>query len=477
MTFIALRNIYRNRRRLLPLVVVIATTFSALLLGNSVLSYSTKALNRVYVENVSGDMTISAAGAADFSIFGSSQLLVGEYLVPPTIVEFAELKKEVDSLPEVRASAGLISSVARVRVRGTRRDRTVFGVDFRDYRELFPNLEIVEGTYPEPGERGAILQKDWPVSLVGRNALLTVARDTAFTIREVPITGVFRYPVEESMLRRVSIVDPETARSLNGYIQGSIEQSEVPEQQRELLDMDVDDMFSSEPPVEQGVEEEAGSATDPDELAQRLQDVTEAERARETIAGAWDFLLISLEDGATVRTVRSKLVESGYTEENGYLIRDWRSSVGGSAQIVWFLQLFFNLGLLFVAFGAAVITTNALVLSVLERTKEIGTLRALGASKGRIASMISIETVIVMVGAAALGLLIGSVGVHVLNNLALTPENEYIDVLFAGAPILGSVTLPGVLSHLAAAIALSLIAVVHPLRKALGINPVEAMTV
>jgi ABC-type lipoprotein release transport system permease subunit len=214
---------------------------------------------------------------------------------------------------------------------------------------------------------------------------------------------------------------------------------------------------------------------DPEALLEEFREEEEARAARETVAGAWNFLLIKLEDPAAFGRVQDRLRRAGYTEDNGYLIRDWRSTVGGNAQIVTYLQLMFNLGLFFVAFGAAVIATNALVLSVLERTKEIGTLRALGAGKERVALMVGGETVTVVVGAAALGLALGGVALVLLNNAELTLDNQYINILFGGEPITGSVT-PGLLfAHLLGALVLSIVAVLYPLKKALGIAPVEAM--
>lgn len=65
-------------------------------------------------------------------------------------------------------------------------------------------------------------------------------------------------------------------------------------------------------------------------------------------------------------------------------------------------------GLLAVAVAIAVIgVANTLGLSVLERTQEIGLLRALGMTRRQVRSMISWEAVMIAVVAAALGLALG----------------------------------------------------------------------
>jgi ABC-type lipoprotein release transport system permease subunit len=487
------------------MIAVLALSFAVLLLGNGVLAASVEALRETYVEHVSGDMSVAAEAEGNFTIFGSSQLLVGQYIVPPTIVEFGELREEVQAMGEVRASAGLLSSAARVRIGGKQEEQILFGVDFERYREMFPELELVAGSFPEPGERGIVVQQSWPEDVLGKNALLQVAYQGSFTLRGVPVTGIFRYPVADEALESVALVDPETARSLNGYIRGSVEAPEVPEDQQELLESDLEGMFGGAgagqggeapdqtdggvavpgaadgggPQADGGAEEPAETAEeggiDPTAPLGEAASREEAEAARETISGAWNFLLISLADGAAKGDVARQLGAAGFTEEAGYLIRDWRDTVGGNAQIVTYLQLLFNVGLLFVAFGAAIITTNALVLSVLERTREIGTMRALGASKPRVAAQISLETLFLVVGSAVLGLVLGWMGTEALNARGITVDNRYFRILFGGEPIQGTVSARLLLWHLAASVGLAAVAVLYPLKRALSIQPVEAM--
>ncbi|MFP4409233.1 MAG: ABC transporter permease [Spirochaetaceae bacterium] len=488
-----LRNVLRNLTRLLPMMVIIIVAFAALLLGNGVLASSVRALRESYVNHLSGHMSVAAAGEKSFTIFGSEQLLVGEYLVPPTLVDYRELESAVRQMPEVAEATGLISAVARVRAGGRQQDSTVFGIEFDGYRRMFPDLELTAGEFPAPGERGILLQEPWTEDALGSEALLAVARGSSFTLRGMPVRGLFSYPVEDELLGQVALTDPETARSLNGYIRGGAAEAEVPEGQRDLLEGELDSMFGGGDPepesdaggpgddgLDNGEPADGGSAAepgdrDPEALLQGLEAEREARAARETVAGAWNFLLVKLEEPGSYDRVRRRLIEAGYSEENGYLIRDWRETVGGSAQIVGYLQLMFNAGLFFVAFGAAVIATNALVLSVLERTKEIGTFRALGAGKGRVAAMVGGETLLVVVGAAALGLAAGGAALIWLNGAELRLENQYIEILFGGEPISGTVSFSLLLSHLGGALILAVVALLYPLKKALSIAPVEAM--
>lgn len=463
------------------MVAIIVLVFVALVVGNGILQATGDALYNIYARLVSGDLTVSPAAEQNFTIFGSDQLLVGRYLVPPTIVGFDELQQTVESWPEVAGTAGLVSAAARVEIGGRRENHTVFGVDFAAYRELFGDLELVAGGFPEPGEPGILVQEGWGAAAVGKPALLATASERSFTLREVPVTGVFRYPAQDELLNRVVLLDAPTARALNGYLYGSEAEQTLSEGEQQYLQSDVDELFGSGAQADEATEQNGGGAVDlesllgPGEPDQSAQELPPGGGRPQTVAGAWNFLLIGLTDPSLRSDVAKRLERVGYDEESGYLVRDWRASVGGTAQLVWYLRLMFNLGLLFVSFGAVIIAANALVLSVLERTGEIGTFRALGASRGRVAAMIGLETLMVVLSAAILGIVLGWVATLVFSQAGIVIDNRYIRILFGGEPLRGEVTLKLMLRHLVAAAGLTAIAVLYPLKRALSIQPVEAI--
>lgn len=479
-----LRNVARNILRLIPMVVVLALSFAALTAGNGVLGTAGENLYSTYGAHVAGDFSVSPAGEESFTIFGSDMLLVGDFLVPPVLTRFDTLQELLRAQRDVRATAGVVTALARVEIARRRSDNVIFGVDIEAYRTLFPGLELVAGRWPEPGEPALLMQQvaggDDVSGVVGQDALLSVARDNTFTLRTIPVVGVFRYPVADEMLARVVLTDPDTARSLNGYVHGAGlggagggGDAGGTAGGDSLDDLFGDDGFWEDPEDE----DTAGASLDLlSDLEQFFADTRdESTQARATIDGAWNFLLVAMHQRDRAPGVMNTLRRRGFTPEEGYLIRDWRGTVGGTAQIVWYLQLMMNGGLLFVAFGAVVIAANALMLSVLERTAEIGTMRALGASKQRVAVMIAGETVLVVAGAAVLGIILGGGALRYLNQLALVPENQYLAILFGGSAVRGTLTGSLVLHHLLLAVGLSAIAVVYPLKRALAIAPVKAM--
>lgn len=489
---LAFRNVLRNLRRLAPMMVTLVLVFALLVIGNAVLGTTIDALYSVYARNVIGDFTVSSIDKNNFTVFGSDQLLVGQYLVPPVLVDFPQLRSIAESFPEVRCTAGLISSAARVEIGGQYQNSIVFGVDFGTYPQLVPGLKLEAGVFPEPGKPGIVVQSQgWQDAekLIGEKVLLVTGLGRSFTLREVPLTGVVSYPVRDKMLDTVVLADAGTARALNGYLYNFAGDISISEEEQTVIESDFDSLFSLSvnDPEEGGMDGAAGidpmalfsgSVSDSGDVVPGKVKVDNSGIEAASLkpgADAWNFLLVSLYDRGDTDKVSSSLAGAGYNEKSGYLVREWSSSVGGSAELAWFLQLLFNIGLLFVSFGAAIITTNALLLSVLERTGEIGSLRAMGATRVRISVMIFLETLMVVFGSALIGILIGRLGIEWLNAKGMVIDNPYIKILFGGEPVRGEITLQSVTGHLTAAFLLTIISMLYPLKRALGISPVEAM--
>lgn len=105
-------------------------------------------------------------------------------------------------------------------------------------------------------------------------------------------------------------------------------------------------------------------------------------------------------------------------------------------------------------------------ISVLERTKEIGILRAIGASKGNISTVFNAETIII-------GLFSGLLGVG-LTYLSHIPLNSILENLF-GEGVRASLTIESALILVLLSVVLSFIAGLIPSRQASEKDPVDAL--
>lgn len=121
------------------------------------------------------------------------------------------------------------------------------------------------------------------------------------------------------------------------------------------------------------------------------------------------MVLVKLADGVSVSQAQP-IVEDAvkpYGTAEVHTLDDYKKVIGSSLDLI----LNMILGLLAFAFVIAALgIANTIALSVLERTRELGLLRAVGMSQRQVRSAIRWESVIIALFGTALGLLVGGLG-------------------------------------------------------------------
>ena len=155
---------------------------------------------------------------------------------------------------------------------------------------------------------------------------------------------------------------------------------------------------------------------------------------------------------------------------------DWQKAAGMLGQFVSLARIILFTAVFFIFSVALVIINNAMVMATLQRVKEIGTLRAIGAQKRFVLFMLLIETGVVGVAFGALGALLGAAAVGLIRLAGGIPAvNDQLYFFFAG---------PSLMPHLGAtslAIALVIVLLVsvasglYPALIATRVTPLEAM--
>jgi len=138
-------------------------------------------------------------------------------------------------------------------------------------------------------------------------------------------------------------------------------------------------------------------------------------------------IYVKAKAGADLAALRSQLVEVA----KPYLVvsvQDGKEFRNSAASGIDTMLNLLNVLLLFSVVVAALGIVNTLALSVFERTREIGLLRAVGMRRRQLTSMITIEAVLTAIYGAVLGVLLGlglgialqhAVATQGLNTLAL----------------------------------------------------------
>jgi len=116
-------------------------------------------------------------------------------------------------------------------------------------------------------------------------------------------------------------------------------------------------------------------------------------------------------------------------------------------------------------------------MAVMERTREIGMLMAVGLNKTKVFLMIMLETVFLTMIGGPLGLLIAGAFIHITgkNGIDLGAIGEtYSDLGFA-AVVYPVLSMESYFSITMMVFGMALIAAIYPARKALKLNPSEAI--
>jgi len=479
MTFrLATRNVAKTLTKRLAFGIFFAATVGLLFVGNTVFENSDRGLKTTYVESFSGQATLSAQSPEQFTIFGSDLPLIGEYLVLPVLPNVADLQKKLSrALPSAQILTQ-VTAAASLEVGTYQAGVPVFGVDFVPYFHFFPALKLIQGSLP-PATSPQILLTEWQAHVIesklgralilGEPIVLNFAAGTDYVSRKVSFAGVYRYPSEDNLLQRIVLTDPDTARELDGYLYGDTKAVHLDTQSQELMSADVNSLFDD---VSATPSESSSPGLNPDSLFDSTDRGQGPVPKLGRVDGAWNFLLVTDPQHSDEQVV--KILHQTFSQPD-LQVRNWRDTAGGTAEIAWFLRILFNLGLFFIAIVSCLILVNSLSLSILERTKEIGTLRALGASRSFIARLIAWETLLVVVGAGLLGLLVGSLGISALSHAHLALHNVYLEALFGSQTLHLDLASDAILFHLFLIFLLGLAAVILPVRKALSVQPVKAI--
>lgn len=204
-----------------------------------------------------------------------------------------------------------------------------------------------------------------------------------------------------------------------------------------------------------------------------LSDTSNRDALAQVSSTAWSFILFNAKDNAVAKFSKEL---SMMAEKNGWgvEVKGWRKGAGLSAQMVFALKAAFNIGILFIIIGAILVVVNALVISVLERSYEIGTMRGIGAGKPFISALFIAESMMLTVSAAVIGILIGCV-VSWFFSRGIELHNDLLVTMFGGEVLRPVISFKNIMLHFTGAALVGALAWIYPVSIAIKIQPVSIM--
>ncbi len=154
----------------------------------------------------------------------------------------------------------------------------------------------------------------------------------------------------------------------------------------------------------------------------------------------------------------------------------WQKASGIIGQFIMLARIVLYVAILIIFVIALVIINNALVMATLERVKEIGTLRAIGAQRRFILAMLVIEALVVGLIFGAIGAGVGAVLVAIIGKVGIPAKSDIWFFFFSGPrlhPFLGTTNL---IVAFIAVMLVSAFSSFYPAWLAMRVTPRQAMS-
>lgn len=384
----------------------------------------------------------------------------------------------------------------------------VIGVDFKRYSSFFPNNLIVsEGQMLTAGQRGVLIPFEtrkvlydqcnfWPIaqncSLVVENLTpeakeglknLTIKdnivfmgysnNNASYDIRS-PVSGIVKFRAVNTFWSMFILMDIESYRECMGYFSAADKSVPVSTQQQSLLTLDntaMDNLFSDSTLI-----------IDNKKLSQQAtavpiyEDTARLPQQKSTWNdGSYNLVLLQTKNSINIDNYEKQLCTTLASQNLGVKALSWKKATGQVGSMATLIKGSLFIFVMFLFFVAIIIIVNTLSMAALERTTEIGMMRAIGARKTFISWMFLAETALLAVVFGFIGIVSGIIMITALRLMHLKTANDMVQLLYGGEtfqPIVYPTDIGLAILQLTVVI---LIAVIYPIRISRKITPLDAI--
>lgn len=509
---LAVRNLAQHKAKTIIVGSIISLGVVVLIVGNSFMETARLGIERAFINNYTGHVMITGLSRGEISLFGVQS--PGGVEETPLLPSVARIREFVDDLDQVVHSTPQLTTIGQFgidEVEG-RTFGLFFGIDPTTYFDMFGGVRVIEGRLPEPGERAMLMSRQRADALreviertaeregrspdrrdvrAGDQIALSSFGAGGFRIRLVPLVGIYEPTSGEAVGSEfISFVDAETIRALTGRTTGRGSEIVLLDEERDLLDVDDFDLLFAD---DAAFDDEARFDTEarfedpiddwdlifeqdlPEQASLPPDEALESGSAGTTDSGAWNFLLLRLDRTQSIPAVVARI--NGFLADEGIAARawDWEQAAGPFATTADVVRVVFNVAIIIVGVVAAIVIMNTLVISVMERTAEIGTMRALGAGRVFVWKLFFTESLLITGLFGLIGMGVGSLITGVLYLIGIPATTTFLEVLFAGPELRPVVSWVSLLGSVGIVAAVAILAHIYPVMVALRIQPVRAM--
>ncbi len=476
---IAIRNLLQHRTKTLIIGLLVSVGITLTFAGNALIDSVIRNISEIFTEYYTGDVLITSTETLGAGVFGAQSDDVMGFPTIPIIRDFDQVTEIVDSTPGIESWARQISGYAMLNLEKEGADFSLFfGVNPEEYFKVMPDLEIVDGRMLKGDEEGMLLKYDTWKSLrdnkdvdikIGDSIQLNSYGTAGMRIREVPVVGIYRFPRGNDRMFPMSFIDTKSLRYVLAGMGGKPEKVEVTKAATEYLDADLDSLFSDGSLIVDS------SSIGPTVVDTPAVDASASRAAVTPGSGDWHFIVIKVKKGVNPDSVINSLNRAFDDRDLLARAQGWWVSAMPDSLTYSGLQLLFNVAIFILGFVSIIIIMNTLVVSVMERTSEIGTMRALGAQKSFVTKMFIAETGIITLTFGAIGLAVGALLILILNVVGIPTDNDALRYIGGGGILRPTVGMQPLTLSLVLMGIIALFSWIYPVRIALKVSPLKAI--
>lgn len=506
---LALRNLKEHKAKSIIVSLFIIFGVAIVILGNSFIESTNRGLEKDFRANYTGDITISATlpDGWNADIFmARSGTFDGTLPQIPALLDIEKVEKLLDESGLVSGRTRMISTRG-IMMKGDEIDLAsimsddsvniadipvfmMFAGEEDSYFSLFGGQHIVEGSgidYSSDENQLLIdtkikdsFERFFKQTLNVGDQVLVMGANTNGVIREAKVVGFYTPANEYSAMFQTIYCNPSFARAFADLTYGSTFDGGIAEGlDADLWDATEEDLFGDDFLDGDMVSDEtdtfvSAGSIDFDNI---LGDTTLRDELKKTDDGAWQFVQAKFKPTVnvkkTVKKINSMFKEQGIEAK----AMGWETAAASYTMTVAGINVFFNILVIVLATVVFIIIMNTMTVSIMERTSEIGTMRALGAEKSFVRKLFFTEALSITVVSAILGVILGFIIMGVVNGLELSVgDNLIAKVILGGGQVHFSPTPFIVLISLAGVLAGSFLSNIYPVSSALKITPLKALS-
>lgn len=457
---IALRSFARRRGRMV-LIAALVVLGTVLIVFGTAFSQSAKVYSKQsIIDNFTGDLVLYSDRSREVpSPFSFNSPL-------PLIADASAIEAWLSTRPEVADFVSIAQNYGTVSVKREGRNYDLpiifYAVDPERYRRMFGNMRMSEGTWFGEGtgktEQGVLVsvyqnqqyRDKYGTALKAGDEVTLLSLTAGGSVNALPgkVSGIFDPQYYRNVFNYINFMDIGTYASLYNFT-GVKNLPDAVDQAMSVTSED--DIFAL-----------AGN--------EELESIDTASLESADLSG-YAMIAVKLASEQDYAAFSQALAKSGFAVKTA----TWDQASAFFASVADILQgVIWGITLL-IFLIVAFIMMNTLIISVLERTGEIGTYRAIGSSKGFVRSVFLWESIILNGIGALIGMALSLVLILALQNGVQLPElmSQY---LVGGGPLKIALAPEPFVLGVVLVFAVSILATLYPVRVATKVSPLAAMS-